>query len=410
MPGRALFVLGAFGTGVFGSVDHAVIARAEIAAGVAPEVPGADPEPTLTAELTPGVGLRARNERTSFVVHASPRFHYRVPNLGDVERPLVLGRGGLRETHRVSEVVTWSAAVDGAYGEIDYSNTLLAFDTPVARDLFDPIVEVRAVDGTTELEWRLTETQVLEIALVGGYTRLVTEDAQALPETTMVGLDLVQRWQLDEVSSLSVPLSPRYFDVEPDPDTLSVSLQVLYERLLSRRDTLTAAGGFTVLKQEDRETEALPRGALSLSSVVHQRPGFRLTNTIAAGLDVVLDPTLGELRPVAQLSLMERAELGTSWTVSLEAQGFTSATREPLLETDPELARFDRGETDLRASLLAAHRAASWLRLDFGVRASTQASHFAARDFRFIDEQIWVFAGMTLLVGIGSAETPDWMQ
>lgn len=412
MPGCALAVFGLFGFGVLGDVDQAAFVRTEVAAGIAPRAPGEDPEPTITGELTPGYGIRARNERTSFTLQLTPRLYYRLPNLGDVERPLVLGRASVGKSHRVSDVLTWTSSVNAQYGELEFASTDLALDTPVLQERLDPVVTVSSVEGQTEFQWQVTPTYELELAMLAGYTYLSGDAQQNLPETTVVGGDLVQRWQLDSRSSIAFPLSPRYYFVDPEPDTFSLSLQAVYERLLSTRDTLTAAGGITAAQEEGTDLDAFPRASLALSSVIYQRPGMRVTNEVSAGIDAVFEPTLGELRPVVAVAWSERADLGTSWSVSLNAQASTSATSDPLGQGSAGAGQTltIQGETNLSGSLLAAYRAADWLRWDFGVRASTQGSHLDAEDFEFIDEQVWVFTGLTLLFGLGSRETPDWFR
>jgi hypothetical protein len=402
--------LGSFGVGVYGALDQAAFVRTEVAAGIAPPIPNTEPEETITAELLPGYGLRERSERSSFVLRLLPRVYFRHPDLGDVDRPLVLARAGAESSYRVTELLTWNSSANAAFGELDYASTRLAFASPVARNLSDPVVDVRAADGQTALSWRATETYTLDVAALGAYTVLSGDSELNLPTSTMVGLDVAQRWQLDPVSTLTVPVSPRYYDVTNDRNTASVSLQAVYARQLSLRDSLTASAGATLLREEGYDPEVLPRAVLSLDTVAYQSPGLRLTNSIHAGVDVLFDPALGELRPIALLSWSERAEIGTRWTVTVTAQGFTSADPDPLSGSAEADALAEQGETEFGGSLVAAHRANAWLRLDFGVRGSTRASHWASDDFEFIDEQIWVFTGVTLLFGLGTAETPDWLR
>lgn len=406
----ALAALGLFGATVAGSFEQAAFARMEVAAGIAPPIPNSDSEPALTGELTPGYGMRLRSERSSFALKLLPRVYYRYPAFGDIDRPLVLLRGAALASRRMTEVLTWTAAVDGAYGELDYASTRLAFPQPVARNLSDPVVEVREVNGRSALEWRITETYRMDFALFASYTHLIGDTLLRLPKSTALGVDLVERWQLDAVSSLSFPIELRYFKVTNDLDTLSLATRAAYERRLSPRDTLLLDAGLTGWKEEGFSVRVLPRVMVNLSSVLLERAGVRLTNGLSGGVDVIFDPVLGELRPMALLTWTQQLELGTRWNITVLAQGYTSVDPDPLGDTPEERALAVQGESGFGGGLVAGYRFGEPWRFDFGVRGQTRASHWNAENFRLIDEQIWVFTGLTMLFGFGTHETPDWMR
>src|SRR4030095_3959528 len=99
----------------------------------------------------------------------------------------------------------------------------------------------------------------LDLTALGAYTKLIGDEEFNLPTTMTVGFDVAQRWDLDSVSTLSIPISPRYYGVDNDRDTISASVQAVYERHLSIRDTLSATLGITLEKEQGNDAKPLPR-------------------------------------------------------------------------------------------------------------------------------------------------------
>lgn len=434
MPVLTLGMLGAVGSSaLLGAVDvdPAVFARAEVAAGSAPSRPREDPEATLVGELRPGAALRLRTPRSELTLRFEPRFYYRTPTLGGISRPLVLLRAEAAHAHRFSPRVVWSTEAGASRGEVDYTTSTLAFATPTTADDLDlAVITLFTADARTGLTWRISPRYELALGAAVLHTDPYGEASrEAFATTTSVGPDVVQRFELDERSFLTLPVRARYHFVgslppaegeEPidRPDWRTLSVQLGYQRALGLRSTFQALAGVSIAEPEDQSDESepieerddarrvYPVGTLAIEHVLHSRREARVTNRFAFSMDASLDPTSGRIRPVAGFETALRTDLGPRWSLTLVAGAFTTTTRDPTApREDPAMPREDpnipleQPESTLTASLTAAYAIMRGLDLELGARAATRASRLGADEFEWVDRQIWGFAGVSWAFG-----------
>lgn len=434
MPVLTLGMLGAVGSSaLLGAidVDPAVFARAEVAAGSAPRRPREDPEATLVGEVRPGAALRLRTPRSELTLRFEPRFYYRTPTLGGITRPLVLLRGEAAHAHRFSRSVVWSTEAGASRGEVDYTTSTLAFATPTAAEDLDlAVITLFTADARTGLTWRVSPRYELALGAAVLHTDPYGEASRAaFATTTSVGPDVVQRWELDERSFLTLPVRARYHfvgslapaeDEEPvdRPDWRTLSVQLGYQRALGLRTTFQALAGVSVaepvdesdesdaMAEPDDERRVYPVGTLAIEHVLHSRREARVTNRFAFSMDASLDPTVGRIRPVAGFETSLRTDLGTRWSLTLVGGAFTTTTRDPTApRQDPAMPPSDPGipleqpESTLTASLTAAYAVMRGLDLEVGARYATRASRLGADEFEWVDRQIWGFAGVRWAFG-----------
>jgi len=410
-------------------VDQAVFARAEVAAGSAPPAPGEAAEPALSAELRPGAALRLRSERSSLTLRLEPRFHYRTPNLANLDRPLVLLRTDASYLHALTPRLAHRTNVSATYGEVDYLDLDLSFgDTAPTRELRDPVITRFSTDAQTGFAWQATRRYEISVDAVASYQVELEEDQQTpagsgspapaigQPETLAVGIDVIQEYELDERSVLRLPVSPRYYSVTPGNDQIAVAVDVVYRRLLEPRATLEIGAGAAFVKDVEGECDrladpecerpeeadplaVLPRASVGYQRVLNDASRRRSVLRLRAALETPFDPILGDLRPLASVEAGHDRELDRDWSLSFVLQAATVTTADPLADGS--------AESTGAATALANYRIAPWMLFDFGTRLSTRASHLAADSFELTETQVWGFCGLTVVFAASSSDH-DW--
>jgi hypothetical protein len=412
-------------TGILASVDldHAVYARVEAAAGVAPAVPNGESERAVSSEASPSYALRGQSPRLTFGLRAGPRFEYQWPLMRELRRPLVLGRAEGNLEYRLSERWTTAVATTHAYGEIDYSQARLALRTPLASSLDQPVLSAYQGDGRIALTWLSSMRSQTEIAAVAGYSRPLTAASEReLATTTRVGGRVGYRYELDPRSSASFAVDGAHYFVKEregasgvtaveDVDSTQVSGVVGYRRALSLRTTFDAGTGVTMIARHPGDVAFLPNGRVLVERVLHQNRGVRVVNGITASLEAVYDPTLGVLYPVAGVEMSLTSEIAERWRVTFLLAGFAAATPGPLSETVATAQAEGAAESRFNGSLSVARDITALLDIEFGYRVSADGSHLGSSPYELMNRQAWVFVALSGAFGQGmSAADGRWVR
>jgi len=385
--------------GSVAQVENAVFAHVRAEAGSAPRSPGAAPEGAFALELRPGAALRLVVPRSQLRLAISPRLYYRTPNLAGVERPLFLAQGGADYTYEVDPRTRFQSNLGASYGEVDYTSAAEALGTPLTGELRDASLEVLNVNVEGTLSFQLTPRHTLSFGALAHHTDNIGVDSTtSFPTTTTLGIDLAHAYTLDERSTLSFPVQPRYYVVEPGADWLSTSFNAAFVRMLDPRTTMDAAVGLILVETSDAPLSVYPRATAAVQRVVLERRGTRVTNRAAAVLDASLDPTIGEVRPAVGIELSAQSYFGTRWSAGLSLSAYANTTTR-----DAEDATTD--DTTLSSAISAGYRVAEDAWLDFGARYSLRGSNLTADDFDVIERQIWGFVSFRIAIGIGELES-----
>jgi hypothetical protein len=380
--------LGLVGAVVLGAVEATpfVGGRAEVAAGRSPPSPGLESDTALVTELRPGVGARLEAPRWNALVGAVPRIYYRVPN-GNVYRPLFLLEMNGTASYQVSPRLTWGTLVSSSVGEVNYTNTQLVLNTPIARDVQQPVVTAATVDGSTGLTWDTTPTHRLSLALASFYTTPMGNDSNTtIRRTLAVGFDLTQTWDLSPRSSLVAPLRARHYFVDRAADSNSVELSFGYRRSLDLRTSFSAGAGVAAADSADVPIRFLPVGNLTLERVMHQTRAATLSNRASVHTTASFDPTRGQLYPVAGADLSALGQLGTKWRPSLTVEAFTT------LGARSATAGGTSGRTTARATI--SYLLTQEVSLDTGVRAGANLVQ-TSKHLALVDREFMLFVSVT---------------
>jgi hypothetical protein len=377
------------------SVDETYYLNAEAATGSAPPIPGGERELSLYSEVRPGFLLLTRTRRTTLELVLEPRMYYRYPNIADLHRPLFLMSGGIRHEYALSERVGWLSLADAQYGEIEYSSAHRVLDSPLARPT-TPVIVTFDANAQTGFRWAATRRYSLSMAAVGEYTASGDPNDEAdFPTTTIVGGDITHAFELDQKSTLSFPATGRYYFVSSAPDWTVFTLSAGYRHTPNPRTTLEAEAGVSANKQVGGTTTVFPRMRLTGERVVQQTAAVRVINRLAIVLDATFDPLLGEIYPVVGAELTLTTSFATRWSATVQALGYTAATREPVNEGSLD--------TYIGGSASVGYALTNEWQLEFGTRTSARAPHFSQK-FVLDEGEIWAFVRIR---GAVSSRRPD---
>jgi len=405
VPGALLPLLGGLTSLVVpasvAQVENAVFAHVRAEAGSAPRSPGADPEGALALELQPGAALRLTLPRSQLRLVASPRLYYRTPNLADVDRPLFLVQADADYTYDFDPRTRLASKLDVSYGEVDYTNAPAALGTPLAGELEQASLEVLNVNVEGTLTFQLRPRHTLSVGALAHHTDDVgVEASSAFPTTTTVGVELAYGYALDERSTLSFPVQPRYYFVDPGSDWFSTAFNAAFVRQLDLRTTVDARGGLVLVDTRDSALSVYPSAAASIERVVLERRGTRVTNRAGVVLDANLDPTIGEVRPALGVELSALSYFGPRWSAGLSLSAYTNTTTREAAEEEPTT-----DDTTLSSTLSAGYRVGMDAWLDFGARFYLRGTNIIEDDFDVVERQIWGFVTFRIAVGIGELQS-----
>lgn len=399
MLGVALPALGALGgVSLLASVQVTpiVTARAEAAAGEAPLSPGEPSEATVMTELRAGAGMRLRTARTQLQLGVEPRLSYQTPSLSDLDRPLLLARSELAHSYQFSRRLQWLNSIEVSAGEVEYTQAELLLNTPIARELEDPVVVAFSISANSALAWQRTRRYQLSLGpAVQNTTTLSGDTPAAPPSTTAVGVDFNQTYQLSLNGTLSLPIGYREYFISESEDQRTVTAGLAYQRALGRRTTLEASAGAAAAEGAEQPFAVLPQGGVAINRVVYATRTGTISNRIAARVLAAFDPTRAELYPTAGIEAALFVTSGGNWRASLAGEAYTTLTERPVSEDD----------ADSRAALNAAvgYLLSEEISLDFGFRFTTRASHFS-EDLRLTDRTTLGFVALSAAFELVPAE------
>lgn len=172
-----------FSLGILGpapAVDVAVGARGETGVGFVP-VSAAEPA-TFASQNTVDarVGLRLLSLRQTFVLRGGPRLLYLVPNVAELDRPLVYSQLDASYSLRVSRTVDLSAGATGGYGELSYASLAQSF-FPGTGAVDARVVPLIAANATLGFGWRRTRLHSLGWSFRGSLQDSNEETADSPP-------------------------------------------------------------------------------------------------------------------------------------------------------------------------------------------------------------------------------------
>ncbi|HEY8942707.1 MAG TPA: transporter, partial [Polyangiaceae bacterium] len=281
-------------------------------------------------------------------------------------------------------------------------------NTPIARQIDDPVVVAFSITGTSVLAWQGSRRYVLSVGPVVEHTTTISGDNPIVPpSTTAIGGDVTQTYTLTPYSTLSIPIAFREYivderepespDDEPpeDLDQRTLTAGLAYVHALDLRTTVEASGGVTAVEGGGEPFAVLPQGGIAMNRVVFSTRTQTITNRLAARMIAAFDPTEAQLYPTAGIEASLTGTLGADWRASLAAEAYTTVTEDPVSD--------DNG--DSRAALNAAigYLLTEEISLDLGVRFSTRASHFS-QEFQLTDETLLGFIALSAAFELIPAE------
>jgi hypothetical protein len=383
-------------------VQKAAFALVQTEAGSSPTEPGGDPEATIGIEARAGLALRVDTLRSSLSARGSPRIYYQSPNVGDLERPLLLGQGDATWSYRIRPQLDWLTNATISYGEVDYLNAGVVLDTP-AQNLPEPVLTMLSVRARSGFNYQITNRYSLEGAIVGDHTGYPDSAEDSLHDSTGGGIEIASLYALSLRDTMVFPLLGRYDVVSDSPDWLTVAAGIGYRRLLDARTRFDVGAGVAAAKPEGGDTQFFPRGALMLERRLIEAQSSTLTNNVSLNLDARLDPTLGEVRSTLALDIGLTGSVREKFTQRLSVQASTPAfDSEDEDDAQPEA-------TTLSANGAVGYRVSDGFLLETGVRYSTRGTDFGTSDADFGDRQIFWFLGFRAAVNLGPSDTsPAW--
>jgi hypothetical protein len=385
-------------------VQKAAFAVVHAEVGAASTEPGEEAETAVATEVRPGLAFRLTTPRSTASLRVSPRLYYQSPNVGELERPLLLAQAESSAAYQLRPDLSWLSSAGIAYGEVDYLSATVVLDSPVAQNLSEPVMTLLTLRASTGLNYVITNRHAFGATLVVDHMSYGNDSTENRPDTTTSGVDLVQTYALTPRDALLFPLLLRYSSVSDNPDWLMVGAGLGYRRLLDRRTQFDAVAGISAAKPDDGETRFFPRGMLSLQRIILEREDTTLSNRVMLALDAVLDPTLGEVRSVFTADVALMGSVGSRFTQQASLTASTPAFEEEDEDDPPELAA-----TTVAANAMLGYRLSDGFQLETGIRYSSRAQDAFTPDAEFVDGQLFWFVGFRAAVNLGADDqSPDW--
>lgn len=441
MPGSAACLLSAFLASAV--VEAAAGADGEVAAGRAPVQLDGPEENSITLSLVPGAAIRLRSPTNQLSLAYTPRIFYRVPNVLEVSRPLVLHQVSLENAIEVSRQLSWGSSAQLSVGEIDYTASNLVFD-PGSSAVRASVVDIVRAEGQTGLRYELSRRLRWTWDLYAEYTTPLGDQTFTVPPSeTVEGVPLDQlaflagtvpeSAQVSTESSLSYAVSRAdrlAFNGEVTyqwfPDTgrfLLLSPDISWESQLSRRTQISLSAGVAyVITLEtplgEEVGDALGgTGGFQLGTVLYKARDLNVGLAFGATLDWFFDPVAGTSQPRAGVDVGSDIVIGRDWQITPNAAFYavlrdaTATLGEPDITTPggteapvptaPQLVTPDA--TQLRGEIPFRYRLSNHSALTFGLRGSMRGRSITQENFR-LDElvEFWAFVGFTLRFSTGN--------
>ncbi|MET0414082.1 MAG: hypothetical protein ABW217_22420 [Polyangiaceae bacterium] len=431
MPGASGTLLAlALGASV---VEGAVGVDTEVAAGRAPVEINGPERNSVSFTGTPAVGLRVTDETHTFTTTYAPRFYYRLPNVLDVNRPLVLHQVDLSYENLIDISTQWITAAALDIGELDYTSASQIFD-PQTSGLQQDVEQIARVSGDSTLRVTTSRRSTWQLSLQGEYTTPInTDDDQPAP-TEPVNPDLPTvvppaAATTTILKSASGTVRPHYRHVVSRRDFITSELRLSYqwfsnggefivvspqlgwERRLSYRSTLvTSAGPLYVVvlgaaPGADDDNFIGGSGLVELRSTLSRGDGHTLTGALSGNVDWFFDPLAGTSDPRATAQVSAVAQFGRKWTLS-PVVSFSTLLRE---ESGGAAAIARTDASVLRADLPVRYEISDNLRFNFGLRSSFRGGRLGTDEFSLTETyEAWAYVGLALAFGT-SGERTTWI-
>jgi hypothetical protein len=410
-------------------VEGAVGADTEVAAGRAPVELDGPERNSIAFTGTPAVGLRIHDETHTFTTTYAPRFYYRVPNVLDVSRPLVLHQVGLSYENLLDISSQWTTRASASVGELDYTTASEVFD-PQSAGLQEDVAQVARFDGESTLRHSTSRRTTLQLTLQGEYTTPINEDDTPAPLLPDVPVDPAApavggilksaagtirpelRYVLTRRDFLTTSLRGSYQWFSNGSRFVVISPQLGWERRLSPRSTFISSAGPLYAIVLDAAPGASEdnflggSGVLELRSTLSRSDGHELTGHMSGTVDWFFDPLAGTSDPRATVEVGAGARFGRDWSFT-PIVSFSTLLREDTGGVAAAISRTDASV--LRAELPVRYEITRKVRFNFGARGSLRGTRLGGDDFSLTDTvEVWAYVGLAVAFAT-SGEPATWI-
>jgi|GEM_PF-2942655 len=346
-------------------------------------------------------GLRVRSRRGTWIVALGPQWTFQVPNVVEVDRPLLLYRGQTSFSYRLSRRVTYEASVGGQYGELSYSNSSQYFD-PGTNGLRTSFQKILALSASTGLAYRASRSHQLAVSLSAGHSDTVDDglpegapESAGVPGSYSAGLTLSDTYTASPIDELTFSLNGGYTGVLTDGDAVVANTggdflvaggTISYRRTLSERSSVSlTGGGAATYGTESERADFIPEA--NFAHTYSFRVGeWNSAATSAGGVRGFFDQTTARYLPQGFASLGLGGEKNRTYLLGLNLFGSTSLSATII---DPPAY-----ETLANASLQFGYRVSRFLSLSLGARYGLRAPHLEEEDGLLVQQETVGFFGI----------------
>lgn len=419
-------------------VEAAAGVEGEVAAGRAPLDLEGDEENSLTFTFVPGAALRLRSMTDTLTLTYTPRIFYRVPNLLDVNRPLLLHQMTLDHSDKVSRRLTWNSTLSASVGEVDYTASNLVFNTATSA-VRTSVTDIIRLEGQTGFQYELSRQLRWTWDANADYTRPLGDATFAPPvgmDGTPVDIGNLPLGGVPESAQASTISGLSYAVTRADrvglsgeityqwfPDTgrfLLLSPSLFWEKQMSRRTDIGVAAGIAyvvtveTLDGRNQDNSIGGTGSLSYDSVVYRARSAVMSLGLAASLDWFFDPLAGTSQPRAGIDANSNIQVGRDWQITPNASFYTllreSRSAPAPRADDGTINIVSLDATQLRGEIPCSYRLSDLAYVNFGVRGSLRGRSLLDEEFSLTElVEFWAFAGFTLRFASGR-DTGNWLS
>ncbi|MEM6989807.1 MAG: hypothetical protein AAF721_04905 [Myxococcota bacterium] len=402
------------------AVDFSGGAAVEVRGGRAPLSAGLDPVPSLMTIVAPigRIHISSRGHDGRAVVSYSPRVLYRVPNLAGLNRPLLLHQTAIGYGRAISPRLRGGISATADVGEVDYTTAQNLFGNQQGELPSAELTSYATTNLTLNLGAALSPTQVLDIVPSFDFRTPYGDSVDnsgdpnalqtLLPRQIGAQLALAHTYRVTPVDSLLAGVSAQYVDFEDRGAFAVVTATYGWGRRITPRLGTVLRGGFFA-SQETRAPEGVERtfqgsaiqpvlGA-EIDGRLYNRSNLRITGTFGATSAGFLDSVSGDVIPRAGVTSSLAFFFPPRWTVGVNANFYTNATREPRASATPAMpgAPIDpstQQETVLSWRTPVSVALAENIGFEFGTIWSARGPHLRAGSFRFRQLESWGYVAI----------------
>ncbi len=385
------------------TTDLAAGADVGVSAGLIAAEPNAPAVPGVNSTATLLSGIRTRTARTSLLATYRPQFFYQLPNVADVNRPLVLHRLDTVFATRLNArgSLNWSAS--GAIGDLNYSNLVRSFDQGTAA-VASGVVPILVATTNGVFQYDTAPRNTVSVSGTASYRTSFESDPEqisAIPTSYSWALRLSDTYELSLRDSVGTAVGATYVyrppseaSIESFQDSLNVTMDVGWQRKLTRRSDLSIRVGGAVSKSEvTGEISGFPTAVFT--HLFRARSlGSLWASSLAAGLQGSLDPLLATFRPNAFFSWALTGQHSEAWSSSV-ALNFSAPVANPLVPS--------QYETNGSFNLGVYYRLSSALVVRGGAVSFVRAAHPSDLQALTPTLEATGFLGVRYTIGTGEA-------